>query len=79
VIPGTGSRSSPLRATHYLTQLQIRQTDLEDYDDGEFIVGALPWEVGRNTLRVDITHHLVNVLIKVAEFMDLEDFPGKGR
>jgi hypothetical protein len=70
---------SALEATHFLLGLQIRAEDLEDYDEEEreLILGALPWEYGRNTLRVDITHHFVNVLIKVVEYMELEDYPGK--
>lgn len=69
---------SALRATHFLTELQIRAVDLDRYEDPALVLGALPWNAGRNTLRVDITHHHVNVLIKVVEYMELEDYPGKG-
>jgi hypothetical protein len=45
----------------------------------DILLGVAPFDPTTSVLPVDVTHHVVQVLIKTAECLDLdlEDFPGR--
>lgn len=60
-------------AAHFLMKLQFREGDSDD----PLINGAVPFSYTNPVLRVDVAHHVANALLKVVEYQDLEDFPGR--
>lgn len=63
-------------AAGYLMRLQFRAGETDDHADPGLLLGAVPFSFGSKYVRVDVTHHVVNTLVKTAEYLDLEDFPG---
>ena len=70
-------RQSALWATAFLLRLQYRAGETDDHPDPELLVGSWPFAFTHEVIRVDLTHHIANTLIKTAEYLELEDFPGK--
>lgn len=69
-------RQSALWAAGYLMRLQFRAGETDGHVDPTLLVGAVPFSVGGKYVRVDVTHHVANVLVKTAEYLALEHFPG---
>jgi hypothetical protein len=70
-------RKSALIATEFLQRLQHRQEDTGDFADGAFAVGGTPYALSDPKVRLDVPHHMANAILKVVEYMDLEDYPGR--
>lgn len=70
-------RESSIAGTHFMLRLQLRKGETDSFPKPEFCEGAVPHSFGNNTLRIDWAHHHANAVIKVVEYLDLEDFPGK--
>lgn len=68
---------STLLATHYLLGLQLRAGDTRGAARPELVTGAFPFDAESPQLRIDVTHHIANTLIKVVSYLKLEDFPGE--
>lgn len=63
-------------AAGYLMRLQFREGETKNHADPNLLLGAVPFRFNSDTVRVDVTHHVANSLVKVADYMGLEDFPG---
>ncbi len=63
-------------AAGYLMRLQFREGETDKHADPALLIGAVPFAFGGNSVRVDVTHHVANSLVKTADYLEIEDFPG---
>lgn len=70
-------RRSALVGTEHLLRWQIRTGETDDYADPAFPIGGMPMYVDDPNVRIDIPAHGTLAITKVADYLDLEDFPGK--
>jgi hypothetical protein len=68
---------SALAGAEFLMRLQHRRGETGEFADPPFAVGGVPFEFDDPTVRVDVPHHMANAILKVAVYMDLEDYPGR--
>ncbi len=68
---------STLLAVYYLQSIQLRTGRTRGAKRPELVEGAFPFSGTDSTLRIDVTHHTANTLIKVVKYLDLEDYPGE--
>jgi hypothetical protein len=71
-------RKSALIGTDFLQRLQLRVGETSGFAEGDFVNGGTPLSPTNPTVRLDVPHHMANAILKVAEYMDLEDYPGRG-
>lgn len=69
-------RKSALIGTAFLQRLQHRRGETDDFEDEDFVVGGTPYALDDPTTRLDVTHHMANAILKTAEYLELEDYPG---
>jgi hypothetical protein len=69
-------RKSALVGTAFLQRLQHRLGEHEEFADEAFAVGGTPYAPSDPVVRLDVPHHMANAILKVVEYMDLEDYPG---
>jgi len=70
-------RRSALAGTEHLLRWQFRQGDTADFDDPDFPIGGMKMYVDNPNVRVDIPAHGTLAITKVADYLDLEDYPGR--
>jgi hypothetical protein len=70
-------RKSAIIGAQFLQGLQLRRGETDDFDDEDFVVGGTPFALDNPTTRLDVPHHMANAILKVVEYMDLEDYPGR--
>lgn len=70
-------RKSALLGTEFLQRLQHRTGDGDDFADEAFATGGTPFSPTDPVVRLDVPHHMANAILKVVEYMDLEDYPGR--
>jgi hypothetical protein len=70
-------RKSALIGTAFLQRLQHRVGDGADFADEAFAVGGTPFSLSDPIVRLDVPHHMANAILKVVEYLDLEDYPGR--
>lgn len=56
--------------------MQFRTGETTQFADPILPIGGIPKSPTDPVIRVDVPHHAANAILKVAEYMDLEDFPG---
>jgi len=69
-------RKSALIGTAFLQGLQLRRGETDDFAEDEFVVGGTPFGLDDPVVRLDVPHHMANAILKVVEYMELEDYPG---
>jgi hypothetical protein len=69
-------RKSALVGAAFLQRLQHRVGDGGDFADEAFAAGGTPFALSDPVVRVDVPHHMANAILKVVEYLDLEDYPG---
>jgi hypothetical protein len=70
-------RKSALIGTAFLQRLQHRLGDGAGFADEAFAVGGTPFSLSDPIVRLDVPHHMANAILKVVEYLDLEDYPGR--
>jgi len=70
---------SALIGAAFLQRLQHRQGDGDEFADEAFAVGGTPMSLTDPAVRLDVPHHMANAILKVVEYLDLEDYPGLAR
>jgi hypothetical protein len=70
-------RKSALLGTEFLQRLQHRVGETDAFADGTFAIGGTPFSLTDPTVRLDVPHHMANAILKVVEYLDLEDYPGR--
>lgn len=71
-------RKSSLIGTEFLQRLQHRLGEEPGFADPAFAAGGTPFSATDPTVRLDVPHHMANAILKVVEYLDLEDYPGRG-
>ena len=69
-------RKSSLIGAAFLQGMMHRKGETDDFADPALPIGGIPFSPTDPTVRVDVPHHGANAILKVAEYMDLEDYPG---
>lgn len=69
-------RKSALLGAAFLQRMMHRIGETDHFVDPELPIGGIPFSPTNPGVRVDVPHHGANAILKVAEYMDLEDFPG---
>ncbi|MEM6994062.1 MAG: hypothetical protein AAF721_26350 [Myxococcota bacterium] len=69
-------RKSSLIGADFLQRMMHRKGETDDFADPALAIGGIPFSPTDPTVRVDVPHHGANAILKVAEYMDLEDYPG---
>jgi hypothetical protein len=72
-------RKSAILGAEFLQALQHRAGETAGFADPAFAAGGTPFSAGDPTVRLDVPHHMANALLKVAAYLDLEDYPGADR
>jgi hypothetical protein len=70
-------RKSALIGAAFLQRLQHRLGEPGDFSDPDFVAGGTPFAASDPTVRLDVPHHMANAILKVAAYLDLEDYPGR--
>lgn len=70
-------RKSALLAVEFLQEFQYRKGDTVDWPDPARAVGGTPYGFDSPIVRIEVPGHEVNAFVKVVEYMDLEDYPGR--
>jgi hypothetical protein len=70
-------RRSALIGAAFLQRLQHRLGESDAFDDPGFAAGGTPFAATDPTVRLDVPHHMANAILKVAAYLDLEDYPGR--
>jgi hypothetical protein len=70
-------RKSSLIGVQFLQRLQHRAGETDGFADPDFVVGGTPFSGSDPIVRLDVPHHMANAILKVVEYMDLEDHPGR--
>jgi len=70
-------RKSALIGAAFLQRLQHRVGERDDFADEAFAAGGTPFAPSDPVVRVDVPHHMANAILKVVEYLDLEDYPGR--
>ena len=71
-------RKASLLAVEFLQELQYREGDGADWPDPTRAIGGTPYGFEHPIVRIEVPGHEVNAFLKVVEYMDLEEYPGKG-
>lgn len=71
-------RKSAIIGAAFLQRLQHRAGETAGFADPAFVVGGTPFSPSDPSVRLDVPHHMTNALLKVVEYLDLEDYPGRG-
>ncbi len=70
-------RRSALIGAAFLQRLQYRAGETGSFADPDFAVGGTPFSPSDTRVRLDVPHHMANALLKVVQYLDLEDYPGR--
>jgi len=71
----TFGKSSIIGAA-FLQGMMHRTGETDDFVVPETAIGGIPLSPSDPKVRVDVPHHGANAMLKVVEYMDLEDYPG---
>ena len=71
-------RKSAIIGTAFLQRLQHRLGEEPGFVDPGFAAGGTPFSATDPIVRLDVPHHMANAILKVVEYLDLEDYPGRG-
>lgn len=71
-------RKASLLAVEFLQELQYRKGDGDAWPDPKRAIGGTPYGFEHPIVRIEVPGHEVNAFLKVVEYMDLEEYPGKG-
>jgi hypothetical protein len=69
-------RKSALIAVQFLQNLQFRAGDTGAHPHPELALGGTPFGFDDPTVRIEVPGHMVNAILKVVAYLDLEDYPG---
>lgn len=69
-------RKSSIVGAEFLIRMMHRTGETDDFVDPLLPIGGIPLSPTRPSVRVDVPHHGANAILKVAEYMQLEDYPG---
>jgi hypothetical protein len=70
-------RKSAIIGADFLMRMQHRVGETSGFAEGDFVVGGTPYYPSDPKVRLDVPHHMANAILKVAEYLDLEDYPGR--
>jgi hypothetical protein len=70
------NRQSAQWASAFLMRLQLRKGETGHLPEPDLVLGAVPFSPTNPVLRIDVTHHVVQALLKTAEYRDLEGIFG---
>ena len=70
-------RRSALVGTEHLLRWQFRTGETDAFADPAFPIGGMPMYVDDDNVRIDIPAHGTLAITKVADYLELEDYPGR--